>query len=106
MVRLVGQPVTVVAVAVAGGVGASGGVVDAEGEGSTESATGVGGDGASGIVGDADGEGGGLFGDCEGAAGDVSGGGVAGGVDGEGAVPRRWGCNVIGMWHIVVVRVL
>ena len=33
MVTLVGQPVTVVAVAVAGGVGASGGVLDTDGEG-------------------------------------------------------------------------
>ena len=37
---------------------------------------------------------------------DVSGGGVAGGVNGEAAVPVRWQCNVIGMWHIMVVRVL
>ena len=33
MLKLLGQPVTVVAVAVACGVGASGGVVDAHGEG-------------------------------------------------------------------------
>ena len=33
MVTLVGQPATVVAVAVAGGVGASGGVVNTDGEG-------------------------------------------------------------------------
>ena len=62
MVKLVGQPVTVVAVAVAGGVGASGGVGDVNVEGC------------------------GSVGDGEGAVGDVTGGGVAGGVDGEGVV--------------------
>ena len=64
MVTLVGQPVTVVAVAVDGGVGASGGVVDA------------------------DGEGGRLVSDGE---GDVWGGGFAGGVDGEGVVSGQLG---------------
>ena len=83
MVRLVGQSVTVVAVAVAGGVCAPGG------------------------VGDADGEGGGSGGDGEGAGGDVTGGGgVATGVDGEGGVPGRCGCNVLGPDGVVVVRVL
>ena len=82
MVELVGQRVTVVAVAVAGGVGASGGVVDA------------------------DGEGGGLVGDGEGAVGDVRGGGVAGGVDGERVVSGRWGRNVSGPDVASVVRVL
>ena len=96
MVRLVGRPVTVVAIAVAGIVGASGGVGDADGELSTEIATGVGGDGASAAVVNADGEGGGTICDGEGAAGDVTGRGVAAGVDGEGAVSGRWGCNVSG----------
>ena len=79
MGTMVGQPVTVVAVAVAGGVGASGGVVDA------------------------DGEGGGSVGDGE---GDVRGGGVAGGVGGEGVVSGRWGRNVSGPDVAVVARVL
>ena len=79
MVRLVGQPVTAVAVAVAGGVGASLGVVDA------------------------DGEGGGSFGDGE---GDVWGHGVAGGVDGECVVPGHWGRNVCGPNVAVVAMVL
>ena len=82
MVRLVGQPVTVVAVAVAGGVRTPGG------------------------VGDADGEGGGSVGDGEGAAGNVTGAGVAGGVNGEGAVAGRWGCNLSEPDGVVVVRVL
>ena len=82
MVKLVGQPVTVVAVAVAGGVTASGAVVDA------------------------DGEGGGSVGDGDGAVGDVRGGGVAGGVDGELAVSSCWGRNVPGPDVAVVMRVL
>ena len=77
-----GQPVTVVAVAVAGGVGASGGVVDA------------------------DGEDGGSVGDGEGAVCDVWGGGVAGGVDGEGVVSGHWGLNVSGLDVAVVARLL
>ena len=90
MVRLADQPVTVVAVAVAGCVG---------------------GDGPPGGVGDADGEGGGWVGDGESAAGDVTGSGVAGDADGEGAVGGRWGCNVSGLdgWTgilVVVVEVL
>ena len=80
MVPLVGQPVTVVAVAVTGGVGASGGVVDT------------------------DGEGGGLVGDGKGDVWSVC--GVAGGVDGEGVVPGRWGRNVCGPDVAVVARVL
>ena len=79
MVRFVGQPVTAVAVAVAGGVGASGGVVDA------------------------DGEGGGLVGDGE---GDVWGGGIAGRVDGEGVVSGHWGGNICGPDVAVVARML
>ena len=79
MVRLVGQPVTAVSVAVAGGVGVSGGVVEA------------------------DGEGGGSVGDGE---GDVWGGGFAGGVDGEGVVSGHWGRNVCGPDVAVVARVL
>ena len=79
MVTLVDQPVTVVAVSVAGGFGASGGVVDT------------------------DGESGGLVGDGE---GDVWGGGVAGGVDGEGVVSGHWGRNVCGSDVAVVARVL
>ena len=79
MVRLVGQPITVVAVAVAGGVGASGGVVDA------------------------DGEGGGSVRDAE---GDVWGGGVAAGVDSEGVVSHPWGGNVCWPDVAVVARVL
>ena len=79
MVTLVGQPVTVVAVAVAGGVGFSGGVVDT------------------------DGEGGGSVGDGE---GDVWGGGIAGGVDGEGVVSGRWGRNLCGPDVAVVARVV
>ena len=79
MVTLVGQPVTVVAVSVAGGVGTSGGVVDA------------------------DGEGGGSVGDGE---GDLWGGGVAGGVDGEGVVSDHWERNVCGPDVAVVARVL
>ena len=90
MVRLLGQPVTVVAFTVAGGVG---------------------GDGGPGGVGAADGEGGGSVGDGEGAAGDVTGVGVAIDADGEGAVPGRWGCNVSGpdrcnRFVVAVVRVL
>ena len=77
--RLVGQPVTAVAVAVAGGVEASGGVVDA------------------------DGEGGGSVVDGE---GDVWGGGVAGGVNGEGVVSGHLGRNVCGPDVAVVARVL
>ena len=79
MVTLVGQPVTIVAVAVAGGVGASEGVMDT------------------------DGEGGGLDGDGE---GDVWGGGVAGGVDGQGIVSGHWGRNVCEPDVAVVARVL
>ena len=82
MVKLVGQPVTVVAVAVAGGFGASG------------------------VVLDADGEGGGSVGDCEGAVGDVLGAGVPGGVDGEGVVSGHLGRNVCGRDVAVVARVL
>ena len=74
VVRLVGRPA--VAVSIAGGVGALGG------------------------VGDADGESGGLVGDGEGATGDVTGGGAAGGVEGE-----RVG-NVLGPDVAVVARVL
>ena len=76
---LVGQPVTIVAVAVAGRVRASGGVLDA------------------------DGEGGGSVGDGE---GDVWGGGPAGGVDGGGAVSGHWGRNVCWPDVAVVARVL
>ena len=79
MVRLVGQPVTVVAVAVVGGVGASVGVVDA------------------------DGEGGGSVVDGEGA---VWGGGIADGFDGEGVVSGHRGRNVCGPDIMVVARVL
>ena len=79
MVRLVDRPVTAVAVAVARGVIAAGGVVDA------------------------DGEGGGSVGDGE---GDVWGGGVAGGVDSEGVVSGHWGRNVCGPDMAVVARVL
>ena len=82
MVKFLGQLVTVVAVAVAGGVGASGGVVDA------------------------DGEGGGSVGDSEAAVGDVWGVGVAGGVDREGVVSGRWGRNVCLPDTAVVARVL
>ena len=90
MVRLVGQPLTVVAVAVAGGFRSNG---------------------APGGVGIAAGEGGGSVGDGEGAAGDITGGGVAGDADAEGAVPGRWKCEVSGpdCWTpfaVVVVRVL
>ena len=77
-----GQPVTFVAVAVAGGVGASGGVVAA------------------------DGEGGGSVGDGEGAVGDVKGVGVAGHIDGERVVSSCWGRNVSGPDVALVVRVL
>ena len=79
MLTLSGQPVTVVAVSVADGVCASGGVVDA------------------------DGEGGGSVGDGE---SDVWGGGVAGGVDGQGVVSGPWGRNVCGPDVAVVARVL
>ena len=79
MVTLVGQPVTVVAVAVAGPVCASGGVLDA------------------------DGEGGGSVGDGE---GDVLGSGVGGGADGEGVVSGHWGGTVCGPDLPVVARVL
>ena len=82
MLKLVGQPVTVVAVAVASVVGASGGVVDA------------------------DGDGGGSVGDGEGAIGDVRGGGVAGGVDGECVVSGCMGFSVSGPDVAVVRRVL
>ena len=75
---LVGHPVTVVAVAVPGGSGAPGGVVDA------------------------DGEGGGSDGVGKGAAGDVT----AGDVDGEGAVPGRSGRNISGPDVVVVVGLL
>ena len=80
MVTLVGQPVTVVAVAVAGGVGASGGVVNTDGEG-------------GGSVGDGEGD---VWGVCAG----------AGGVDGEGVVSGHWGRNVCGPDVAVVARVL
>ena len=79
MVRLVGQPVTAVAVAAAGGVGASGGVVDADGEG-------------AGSVGDGE--------------GDVWGGRVASCVDDEGVVSGHRGRNVCGPDVAVVARVL
>ena len=86
MARLVGQLVTV---AVAGEVG---------------------GEGAPGGVGDADSEDGGSVGDCEGAAGGVTGGSAADDADGEGAVSGRWGCNVSApdCWprFVVVLRVL
>ena len=80
MVTLVGQPVTVVAVAVAGGADASGGVVDTDGEG-------------GGSVGDGEAD---VWGVC----------GVAGGVDGAGVVSGRWGRNVCEPDVAVVARVL
>ena len=79
MLRLVGQPLTAVATAVAGGVGASGGVDDADAEG-----------GGSVGVGEVD----------------VWGCGVAGGVDGEGVVSGHWRRNVCGPDVALVARVL
>ena len=80
MVTLVGQPVTVVAVAVAGGVGASGGVVNTDGEG-------------GGSVGDGEGD---VWGVCGGARC----------VNGEGVISGHRGRNVCGSDVAVVARVL
>ena len=80
MVTYVGQPVTVVAGAVASGVGPCGGVVDADGE-------------EGGAVGDGEGE--------------VWGSGAAGGVHGEGVVSGHLGRKVCGPdVAVVVARVL